>query len=95
MWKTNVEAAPVLWYNKPLVQHDVKQYCSRNVGGEWVFFFLTNWGKKIWSLLGRCNHHNSCKFLAPICQSLLLNEVLYPVTKEFSPDFFCLAQSFC
>jgi hypothetical protein len=35
------------------------------------------------------------EFLAPICQSLLLNEVLYPVTKEFSPDFSCLAQFFC
>jgi hypothetical protein len=34
------------------------------------------------------------EFLAPICRSLLLNEVLYPVTKEFSPDSSCLAQFF-
>jgi hypothetical protein len=57
IWKTNVEAAAVLWYNKTLVQHDVKQYCS----SMWVVmgvFLSDKLGQKIWSLLGRCNHHN-------------------------------------
>jgi hypothetical protein len=60
--------------------------------------FFANQGK-ILPLDGGRNIFKKQEFLAPICSTLLLDEVLgvrlHAVTKEFSMDFYYLGQCFC